>query len=139
MDQSPRKIIASEAATVPPTAPTAGPTIDRVAPITDGPRTTEAACAVLVPPELIDHARYRVLALLGQGGMGAVYKAEHKRMERLVALKVVNPSLVHDKSSVQRFHQEVRAAARLHHPNIVTAFDADQAGDLHFLVMEFVE
>jgi tRNA A-37 threonylcarbamoyl transferase component Bud32 len=97
------------------------------------------AAAPPVPPELTGHPRYRVLALLGQGGMGAVYKARHLHMDRLVALKVIRPALVTHPASLQRFRQEVRAAARLVHPNIVTAYDADQAGSLHFLVMEFVE
>jgi serine/threonine protein kinase/WD40 repeat protein len=92
-----------------------------------------------IPPELADHPRYRVLGLLGQGGMGAVYRAEHRRMERPVALKVINPGLIRNPETVQRFRQEVRTAAKLHHPNIVTAHDADEAGGLHFLVMEFVE
>jgi serine/threonine protein kinase/HEAT repeat protein len=94
-----------------------------------------------IPPELIDHPRYRVLGLIGQGGMGAVYRAEHRRMERPVALKVINPALMRHPATVERFQQEVRTAARLHHPNIVTAYDADQAGNppLHFLVMEYVE
>ena len=92
-----------------------------------------------VPPELVDHPRYRVVALIGQGGMGAVYKAEHRLMERTVALKVITPALIGDPTAVQRFRQEVKAAARLHHPNIVTSYDADQAGSLHFLVMEYVE
>ena len=60
-------------------------------------------------------------------------------MDRHVALKVVRPDLMRHPAAVQRFQQEARAAARLHHPNIVTAYDADQAGELHFLVMEFVE
>jgi hypothetical protein len=92
-----------------------------------------------IPPELIAHPRYRVLGLIGQGGMGAVYRAEHLHMDRLVALKVINPGLMSHPTAVQRFQQEVRAAARLQHPNIVHAYDADQAGGLHFLVMEHVE
>jgi tRNA A-37 threonylcarbamoyl transferase component Bud32 len=92
-----------------------------------------------IPPELIAHPRYRVLGLIGQGGMGAVYRAEHLHMDRQVALKVINPGLMRHPTAVQRFQQEVRAAARLHHPNIVHAYDADQAGGLHFLVMEYVE
>src|SRR5262249_26994483 len=92
--------------------------------------------APAIPPELIDHPRCRVLGLVGQGGMGAVYRAEHRRMQRLVALKVIHPRLMRNPAAVQRFHQEVRAAARLHHANIVHAYDADQAGGLHFLVME---
>jgi serine/threonine protein kinase len=92
-----------------------------------------------IPQELVDHPRYRVLGPIGEGGMGAVYRAEHRRMERVVALKVIHPGLMRNPATVQRFHQEVRAAAQLHHPNIVTAHDADQAGGLHFLVMEYIE
>jgi tRNA A-37 threonylcarbamoyl transferase component Bud32 len=91
-----------------------------------------------VPPELVNHPRYRVLELLGRGGMGAVYKAEHQFMKRTVALKILNKELVANPSTVKRFHREVRAAASLHDPHIVTAHDADQAGDVHFLVMEYV-
>lgn len=91
-----------------------------------------------VPAELADHPRYRVVGLLGTGGMGAVYLAEHRRMQRVVALKVISPRLVASPSAVERFQREVKAAARLNHPNIVTAHDADQAGDLHFFVMEYV-
>src|SRR5262249_51639814 len=68
-----------------------------------------------------------------------VYKARHKKMDRLVALKVINAQLVGNPKAVERFHREVQAAAKLHHPNIVTAHDADEAGNTHFLVMEFVE
>jgi putative intracellular protease/amidase len=71
--------------------------------------------------------------------MGVVYQAEHRRMERLVALKVINHQLTQNATAIGRFHLEVKAAAQLVHPNIVTAYDADQAGDLHFLVMEYVD
>lgn len=91
------------------------------------------------PPELKDHPRYQLLAQIGRGGMGAVYKAEHRLMQRIVALKVVHPSLVAHPTAVQRFRREVRVAAKLSHPHIVAAFDADQAGDVHFLVMEYVD
>jgi WD40 repeat protein len=92
-----------------------------------------------VPPELAQHPRYRVKALLGAGGMGAVYRAEHRLMERPVALKVIHADLLKDPVLVRRFRSEVKAAARLAHPNIVAAYDAEQAGGVHFLVMEFVE
>jgi serine/threonine protein kinase len=92
-----------------------------------------------VPQALIDHPRYRVLEVLGKGGMGCVYKAEHRVMERLVALKVISRSLTDNPTAIERFHLEVKAAARLAHPNIVVAHDAEQAGDTHFLVMEYVE
>ncbi len=101
---------------------------------TDGlPASTE------LPPGLADHPRYRVVRLLGRGGMGAVYLAEHRLMNRSVALKVISRSLTERPATVERFRQEVRAAARLDHPNIVHAYDAEQAGDSHFLVMEYVE
>src|SRR5262245_47003258 len=71
--------------------------------------------------------------------MGAVYRAEHRRMERTVALKVIHKGVIRNPAAIQRFHQEARAVARLHHPNIVTAYDADSAGELHFLVMEYID
>lgn len=91
------------------------------------------------PPELIDHPRYRIVAKLGEGGMGVVYKAEHLVMDRPVALKVISKNLMASSTAVERFAREVKAAARLSHPNIVAAYDADHSGSLHFLVMEFVE
>jgi hypothetical protein len=90
------------------------------------------------PAELAGHPRYRVLQVLGAGGMGVVYKAVHRLMERVVALKVIHRRLSDRPAFVERFRREVRAAARLTHPNIVTAHDADQAGATHFLVMEYV-
>ena len=77
--------------------------------------------------------------MLGRGGMGVVYKAEHRLMERVVALKVISRRMISNPSAVERFQREFKAAARLTHPNIVVAHDADQAGGLHFLVMEFVD
>jgi serine/threonine protein kinase len=79
--------------------------------------------------------QYRVLDQLGAGGMGRVYKAEHVLMRRLVAIKVIEPHVIREASAVARFHAEVQVAAQLAHPNIVTAFDADEANGLHFLVM----
>ena len=91
-----------------------------------------------IPLELIDHPRYRIIKQLGAGGMGVVYQAEHRLMERPVALKVISAQLVNSDVAVDRFRLEVKAAAQLSHRNIVTAYDAEQAGDLHFLVMEFI-
>jgi tRNA A-37 threonylcarbamoyl transferase component Bud32 len=92
-----------------------------------------------VPATLRDHPRYRIIRFLGRGGMGDVYLAEHLRMARLVALKVIKPELLSQELLIKRFHTEVKAVARLAHANIVHAHDADQAGDWHFLVMEYVE
>jgi serine/threonine-protein kinase len=83
--------------------------------------------------------QYRILDQLGRGGMGRVFKAVHQTMNRVVALKVVASSLVKNERAQQMFMREVRAAARLMHPNIVTAYDANQIGDRHYMVMEFVD
>lgn len=91
-----------------------------------------------LPPELAEHPRYRIVRQLGAGGMGVVYEAEHRMMQRPVLLKVINQRLINNQEAIDRFHLEVKAAAMLNHRNIVTAHDAEQAGDWHFLVMEFV-
>jgi serine/threonine-protein kinase len=83
--------------------------------------------------------QYRILTPLGQGGMGRVFKAVHLTMNRIVALKLVAPACVKTEQGRLMFQREVRAAARLLHPNIVTAFDAGQAGDRSYLIMEFVD
>ena len=93
-----------------------------------------------LPRELNDHPRYRVVAALGAGGMGTVYRAEHRLMDRPVALKVIRSELLGNPALVERFRREVKSAARLaSHPNIVAAYDAEQAGETHMLVMEFIE
>ncbi len=82
---------------------------------------------------------YFILDKLGAGGMGQVFRAEHRRMKRVVALKVLPAEMVKDSTNVQRFHREVQAAARLNHPNIVTAYDADETKGVHYYVMENVD
>lgn len=83
--------------------------------------------------------QYRVVDELGRGGMGQVYKAVHQTMGRFVAIKMLAAELTKTEKARELFHREVRAAARLHHPNIVTAYDADHLGERFFLVMEFVD
>jgi serine/threonine-protein kinase len=75
---------------------------------------------------------------IGAGGMGQVFKAEHRRMKRLVALKVLAPGLL-GPAARARFQREIETAARLAHPNVVVAHDAGEAGGRHFLVMEYVD
>jgi serine/threonine protein kinase len=82
---------------------------------------------------------YDVLDKLGTGGMGTVYKARHRRMKRIVAVKVLSASLGNNKSFARRFQREVETVARLSHPNIVTAHDADVCEAGNYLVMEFIE
>jgi serine/threonine-protein kinase len=82
---------------------------------------------------------YRLLDELGRGGMGQVYRAVHTVMERAVAIKVIAPELVEDERAVGWFRREVRALTQLSHPNVVLAYDANEAKGLHFLVMEYVD
>lgn len=81
---------------------------------------------------------YTVLEQIGAGGMGQVFKAVHRRMERTVAIKVLPKESLSSPDAVQRFQREVRAAAKLSHPNIVHAYDAGEQGGTPFLVMEYV-
>jgi formylglycine-generating enzyme required for sulfatase activity/tRNA A-37 threonylcarbamoyl transferase component Bud32 len=83
--------------------------------------------------------QYVLLERLGEGGMGQVFKARHRTLGRIVALKLIRKERIANPDAVKRFHREVRAAAALSHPNIVTAYDADQVGDTHFFAMEYVE
>ncbi|MBI1347385.1 protein kinase [bacterium] len=87
--------------------------------------------------------KYRLLSLLGRGGMSSVYLAEHVLMRRHCAIKVLPAKRVGDSSYLARFHREAQAVASLDHPNIVRAYDVDHQTDrdaeIHFLVMEYVE
>jgi len=82
---------------------------------------------------------YTILDKIGAGGMGLVLKARHRRMNRVVAIKVLPAAALNNEEAVHRFYREARAAARLMHPNIVTALDAGQHESIHFLVMEYVD
>src|SRR5262249_41236648 len=82
---------------------------------------------------------YVVLDKLGAGGMGVVFKAQHRRMKRTVAIKVLPAATMNNQAAIDRFYREVEAAAKLNHPNIVHAYDASEHQGMHFLVMEFVD
>jgi predicted Ser/Thr protein kinase len=82
---------------------------------------------------------YTVGEILGQGGMGAVYRAEHSSLRRTVALKVLPRGLARDPEFAERFRREAQALARLHHPNIVAVYDMGQEGDLCYFAMEHVD
>ncbi|MCA9047445.1 MAG: protein kinase, partial [Planctomycetaceae bacterium] len=83
--------------------------------------------------------QYQLLDLIGQGGMGRVYRARHLKLDRIAAVKVLPQSGFAAGPLVQRFEREMKAVGRLQHPNIVQAFDADEVDGVHFLAMEFVE
>lgn|GEM_PF-2367026 len=82
--------------------------------------------------------QYRLLERLGAGGMGAVYKALHTRLDKIVAIKLLPRDRLQDEAAVARFNREMKAVGRLEHPHIVRAMDAGDAGGTHFLVMEHV-
>ncbi len=83
--------------------------------------------------------RYVILDSLGSGGMGLVFKALHRSMERIVAIKVLPEFAVDSPDKVKRFQREVKSAAKLSHPNVVAAYDSYQRNGTYFLVMEYVD
>jgi len=82
--------------------------------------------------------KYKLLGHIGVGGMRSVYLAEHTLMKRLRAIKVLPRNRIDDSSYLERFYREAQATAALDHPNIVRAYDIDNAGNTHYLVMEYV-
>ncbi len=80
-----------------------------------------------------------IIELLGRGGMGAVYKARQRRLDRLVALKILPPGLGDDPSFASRFEREARALAKLQHPNIVTLYEFGESTGQFYFLMEYVE
>jgi serine/threonine protein kinase len=82
---------------------------------------------------------YILLERLGEGGMGQVFKARHRTLGRVSAVKLIRKERLDNASAVKRFQREVRSAAALSHPNIVMAYDADEIAGTHLMVMEYVE
>jgi len=94
----------------------------------------------LPPEQLAPHfPQLEILECLGRGGMGVVYKARQKSLNRIVALKLLAPERVRDPQFAERFTREAQALAALNHPNIVTIHDFGQAGGFYYLLMEFVD
>jgi serine/threonine protein kinase len=92
------------------------------------------------PSELARHfPQYEIMELLGQGGMGAVYKARQTKLDRLVAVKILPPEVARDPAFAERFTREARSLARLNHPNIVTIFDFGETEGLYYFSMEYVD
>src|SRR6185503_7549840 len=82
---------------------------------------------------------YRIISLVGEGGMGRVYLAEDTKLQRRVALKFLSRKFTQDQDRLQRFEQEARAASALNHPNILTIHEIGEAEGNHFIVTEFIE
>jgi hypothetical protein len=107
-------------------------------------RTQHTGSGLFVPPdpEELDEQfpQLEIIELLGQGGMGAVYKARQKQLGRLVALKILPPQTGQDPAFAERFNREARSLALLNHPNIVTVHDFGHTSEgLYYFIMEFVE
>ncbi len=107
-------------------------------------RPTQAGEGDAVPPmtpkELAPHfPQLEIISCLGRGGMGVVYKARQKTLNRLVALKLLAPERVDDPQFATRFEKEAQALAALNHPHIVGVYDFGQAGGFYYLLMEFVD
>lgn len=87
----------------------------------------------------LNNRRYRLIAQQGSGGMAVIYRAVDEVLGRTVAIKVMRPSLTNDPQFIQRFQNEARSIANMSHPNIVTVYDVGSDGNMHYIVMEFVE
>lgn len=109
-----------------------------LAPVPVGPTPAAPAQPPEAPP-FSQLGAYKVVRLLGRGGMGAVYEGFDESLRRLVALKVLAPEHSKDTSYVQRFITEAQAVARINHTNVVQIFFAGADGDVNFFAMEFVE
>src|SRR5580700_332258 len=105
--------------------------------------TDTDGAARFVPPTLQELAakfpQLEILEFIGQGGMGAVYKARQKQLDRIVALKILPPQAATDPGFADRFTREARALAQLNHPHIVTLYEFGQADGLFYFLMEFVD
>ena len=102
--------------------------------------TGQTAQPPLPPEQIAPHfPQLEILECLGRGGMGVVYKARQKTLNRFVALKILAPERVLDPQFAERFTREAQALAALNHPNIITIHDFGQAGGFYFLLMEYVD
>ena len=108
-----------------------------------GTQTQAGSRRAFVPPDIKEIARlfpqFEVLELIGHGGMGAVYKARQKELDRIVALKVLPPDSGHDAAFAKRFSREAKALAKLNHPGIVTIHEFGHTEGFYFFVMEYVD
>ena len=93
----------------------------------------------VLQPGMVLGQRYEILQILGEGGMGAVYKAKDRELNRFVALKVIRPELASDPDILQRFKQEIALASKISNRNVIRTYDLGDADGLKFVTMEFLE
>ena len=106
---------------------------------TPAPSFSVASGFRALQPGVVFGGRYEILGILGQGGMGAVYKARDRELDRLIALKVIRPELATDPAILQRFKQELILARNITHKNVVRIFDLSEADGVRFISMEYIE
>src|SRR5204863_681590 len=135
------------AQTPPPESdPSDAPTIAHTSPlpfaspaaVTPSSDSALGAMLLLLPGTLLG-GRYSILRLLGQGGMGAVYKARDLELDRVIALKVIRPELAGNPGILQRFKQELILARHVTHKNVVRIYDLGEADGIKFITMEYVD
>ena len=129
----------SDAPTLPHGTPIPGATqaLPYVRPST--PVTSNISAFQGLQPGVLFGGRYEIMGVLGQGGMGAVYKARDRELDRLIALKVIRPELATDPAILQRFKQELILSRNITHKNVVRIFDLGEADGIRFISMEYVD
>src|SRR5947209_1310536 len=123
----------SDAATFPDPSPIPIPSSSSPKPISGLSSTT------FFSPGTVLSSRYEVLRILGQGGMGAVYQARDRELDRTIAIKVIRPELAANPAILQRFKQELILSRNVTHKNVVRIFDLGEADGTKFITMEFIE
>src|SRR5579884_2517371 len=117
--------------------------IDTPAPEPDHSPQSRSPAPAFVPPQpavlAVLFPQLEIIELIGQGGMGAVYKARQTKLDRLVALKILPPEVARDPAFAERFTREAQSLARLNHPQIVTVFDFGEVQGLYYFTMEYVD
>ena len=111
---------------------------ERFCPLDGGAIVDDAAPADPLLGKKIS-GRYFIRRLIGKGGMGAVYEAEHVGLDKKVAVKFILEKYTEDRDVVTRFHREARTASRIGHDNIIDITDIGEDGGRHFIVMEYLE
>ena len=107
---------------------------------TQGPsQTTRSPAQARLLPGTILAGRYRVIGLLGKGGMGEVYRADDLKLEQTVALKFLPEALSRDAAMLTRFHAEVRVAREVSHPHVCRVHDIGDVDGRHFISMEYID
>ena len=144
---SPPKRDTGAAAQTPPPSASDAPTMihSSGAPMGSAPSSpvprfiASSSLPLLFQPGMVLGGRYRILRILGEGGMGAVYQARDQELERIIALKVIRPELAGDASILQRFKQELILARHVTHKNVIRIYDMGEADGVKFITMEYVQ